>query len=44
MMELPDLNLLIEALSLYDFTDESYLINLAKGKYELTDDDGKESN
>lgn len=44
MIELPDLNLLIEALSLYDYTDESYLINLAKGKYELTDDDGKESN
>ena len=41
-IELPNLNLLIEALSLYDFEDESYIINLAKGKYDL--DNGKESN
>jgi len=41
-IELPNLNLLIEALSLYDYEDESYIINLAKGKYDL--DNGKESN
>jgi hypothetical protein len=41
-LELPNLNLLIEALSLYDFEDESYIINLAKGKYDLGN--GKESN
>ena len=41
-LELPNLSLLIEALSLYDYTDESYLINLAKGKYDI--ENGKESN
>jgi hypothetical protein len=41
-LELPNLNLLIEALSLYDFEDESYIINLAKGKYDL--ENGEESN
>lgn len=41
-LELPNLAVIIEALSLYDFENEGYLINLAKGKYELKD--GKESN
>ena len=32
---LPNLDLLIKALKLYDYKDASYIINLAKGKYEL---------
>lgn len=36
-IQIPNLQLLLKALQLDDFKDASYLINLAKGRYELKD-------